>query len=182
MALRPCANRRNLIAVLTNRELISAFLGAVFAFVLAVAWDVIKDNRREVREERRALQLLRSEVAANIALLELIQEQLSKDSALAKENKELASPLPLLSTRSWESVHLAGALSDDRQQLAQELRETYLAVTIVNQRIQARETYRAMNQAMSNYGERRQVLNQILLESVQNVLDRFRTHMKQVGP
>lgn len=158
------------------------FSGAVFGFVFAVAWDVVKNNRREAREERRALQLLRSEVIANIALLELIQEQLSKDSELAKENKELVPPLPLLPTRAWESVHLAGGLSDDREQLAQELRETYLVVTILNQRIQARETYRAMNQAMSNYGARRQILNRDLLESVEKVLDRFRAHLKQLAP
>lgn len=67
----------NLLAVLSSRELISAFLGAVFALVLAVSWDLVKEWRGRSEIEVRARRLLRQEVKVNIELLEGAEKYLT---------------------------------------------------------------------------------------------------------
>lgn len=170
----------NLLAVLTSRELIAAFLGALFGFVFAAGWDLWKENRRHVLEGKRAVRLLRGEMIANVALLERARDYLTQDTELANADKgEIVVPLDYLSTRAWEAVSLAGDLTS-RLGFYDELEKTYLAAALLNQRIQARELYRATNQAMMGYSKRRAIINRDMLKSVETLLERFREHLNRL--
>lgn len=173
---------KNLIAVLTNRELISAFFGAVLGFMFAVTWDLVKDWRKQAGEEHRAMRLVRTEVMTNIELLEGAKKYLAKDTELAQENRELIAPLDPLSIRVWESVALAGTLPANRRSVFDEIGKTYVGAAILNQRIHARELYRAANKAMTRYNEHRGLINQNLMKDVERLLERFRDHLAKLTP
>jgi len=153
-------------------SLVGAVVGAVIGALLVAGWDLWKDARRRAEEKQKAARLLRGEFVTNIVFLERNKEHLLKDIEVAKERKEVVVPLASLSTRAWEAVQLAGALPE----FSEELEQTYAAVSILNQRIQARELYRATSQAMSNYDQRRTLINQDLLTAVEKLLEEFQKH------
>lgn len=158
--------------------IIASLLGAVVGALIVVAWDVWKERKQLGAEQQRGIRLLRGEVLANVAILDLNKDYLGKDIELAKENREIVVPVNLLSTRAWESVQLAGILSARHPGLLKELEQTYISASILNQRIQSRELYRVVSQAMSNYNERRALINRDLVTAVEKLLERFKGHLQ----
>ena len=156
--------------------IITSLFGAVVGVLLVATWDLWKDRRLRAEQHQKATRILQGEIVANMAFLERNREHLTKDIDLAKEQREIVVPLNLLSTRAWESVHIQGTLSPDHSELLKELEQTYISVSILNQRIQARELYRIVSQAMSNYHQRRVLINQDLLTATEKLLLRFQEH------
>jgi len=134
-----------------------------------------KDSRRSRSEEQRAQRLVLDEIETNIALLGEVRERLVDDNEAAKTNREVIAPPPQIPTESWRTVRLAGTLSS-ADDLAKEIGLTYHRLDILNQRIQAREMFRATNKALTGYNVARTSINNVLMKSVDDVLPRLESH------
>jgi hypothetical protein len=156
--------------------LIGALIGAVISFILLVAWDVYKDRQRKLTEEARATRLVAQEVEVNTLLLKEVRERLATDSEAGKQNREIIAPPPQALTDVWKTTVLAGTFSAPSDDLAKEIALTYHRLAILNQRLQAREMYRATNKALVGYHELRVQINDTLLKSIDELIPRLESH------
>jgi hypothetical protein len=156
-----------------------ALVATLLGFFFAAGWDVWKESRREVREQQRAARLVLDEIAINTDLLKALRNYLNRDTELSKTGQEVVSPPTRLAVEAWQTTRLAGSFSS-RLEFAAELAATYLHLTIINQRLQTRELFRATNQALTDYHLRRALINNDLADGLDYLIARLQKHRKEL--
>ena len=167
----------------TRAEFLHGVIATLVGFVFAVLWDMWKDCRRRATEQKRARRLVLDEIETNIALLTESRGVLLQDIEFAKQQKEVVAPPAQAPTEAWRTTRLAGSFAST-DELAREIGLTYHQLAILNQRLEAREMFRAMNKAMSGYSTSRTKINEGLVDYMGGVLTRLeghRTALKAAG-
>lgn len=167
-------------ADLTN--LIIALVSVVIGFGLAIGWDQYKATRDEKLELARAERSVSQEIAVNLGLIQSNLEMLNADIAAADRKEEVILPLDPFLLAAGQTAYLKGSLESNSMNLALHLRQIYSDLEIVNQRINARDLYRATNGAMSNFGIRRKAMNEDIkfrLEQLKPALNALAVELKQ---
>jgi hypothetical protein len=67
---------------MSSSSIISGGIGPTVAFLLAVAWDTLKDRRDIGRHDQAVIVAMRMELAANLPVVKNNQEQDPQDQAL----------------------------------------------------------------------------------------------------
>ena len=152
-----------------SAALIGAFFGSIFSFVLLVVWHAYLGRR----ERLRSVRLVREEVDANLALLASNQNALRQEIEGLGQGEHLLGALPQLTTEAWQTTLLTdGGQSKKLRPLAR----TYRRITILNQRLQARELFKATSQAIRNYNVQLIGINEVLLESGDKITEALTRH------
>jgi hypothetical protein len=154
--------------------LIGAIIGSIISFILLVAWDVYKDRYRKLIEEARADRLVAEELEVDAILLKEVRELLVGDTAVARnQQREIIQPPAQVLTDAWKTTVLAGSFAPSSKDLAKEIALTYHRLGVLNQRLQARESYRATNKALTGYHQLRAEINDTLVSSIDELLPRL---------
>ena len=149
--------------------------------MLAIGWDIWKDWRKDTREQERAELLLRDEMDTNVLLLEAMLRYLKLDTEAAKEQRLALDALPTLPVDAWQAIRQSGAFSPAASPVWKDIAATYHKIAVLNQRIQARELFKATSQALTRFAEQRGALNETLRENSEEILARLKEHRKMLA-
>jgi hypothetical protein len=143
---------------------------AIFAFVLAWIWDVIKSRRDARRRDKSVLVSARAEIDSLIATVTNNLNLVRSELELLEEDKSLVNPLDPVAGGFWEVVrtNLPESLIRDASALSQ-LTDVSRRTEQVSEMIRSREAFRVNNQAFSGltFG----------LKSYDGLLERFQEEL-----
>jgi hypothetical protein len=140
--------------------------GAILAFLLALAWDMVKYRRDIGHRDRSKVAAIRTELEMNLKVVEHNQRQVIEEIEKLTHRKRLLNPLEPLETSFWTLVKLnppraVVASRDLQENLQQVARLTFK----VQDTIHSRETFRTANhEAPSFY---------VMLDGYDKLLQRF---------
>jgi hypothetical protein len=155
--------------------LIGAVIGSILSFTLLVLWDIYK----RWRDGRRSVWLVREEVEANLALAPSIRNALAQEIEVTKDRMHIIGALPQFAIEAWQTTLVGGGFP--RNSKVTRLAGTYRRIVILNQKLQARELFKATNQAMSRFGEQLAVTDEALIEDIDKIADALRRHREELG-
>jgi hypothetical protein len=143
-------------------DFIQTLMSVLLGFGFAATWDVWKLRRQQVSDAKAASKNVRTEFAANVHSLQENVKMTTADSAAAREDKEVVAPLQRLSVAALESAIVRASIEPFSSALHLALMRAYQNAFVINNRIEFRELYRATNAAMSNFANRREMINDAL--------------------
>ena len=146
----------------------------VLGFVLAVAWDNIKEQRMESKEKGAIITMLKMEFAENCATINEDLVCIQETREARQNGKRNMAPLSLLKEDAWMSAKLRNKIFIRDTIDLMKLVNLYSFVHLVNERIQFRENYRISNQAASNYDDAIAILD----HDIEDVLNRMLSILK----
>ena len=173
-----------------RRILMDVFL-VVLGFLLAICWDVYKDYRTDQKERKAIILILKNETSSIYGSINTNLETIDANQKLLKENKEVLRPLIPLKIDGWTSAQLRNTVFLENTADLVRFVHLYTAISIANEKIKSRESYRMLGYITSDYLSRlskidldvKQCLEKTLplLKEAQDVLDRV-YNWKVEGP
>ena len=126
----------------------------LLGFGLGIAWDIIKDYRKEKAERESIVLMLQSELGSMFAAINTDLSVIDKNLLALNNKQEVLQPLLLLETNAWESAKLRNNIFIKNTGDLFKLINLYTTVYIINEKIKFRENYRVSNGVMPNYIEK----------------------------
>lgn len=134
------------------------------------------DVERQNKANNRAIVLLKNELSQNMATLNDVERLAKKNLLDLEENKVTVTPLTHFSFETWDYVRFSEAdflfISDTAD--FSKLRNCYLVLRILENKIRDREQYRLMSERNTNFKERSKSLDHNILDNIEVV----RNHIK----
>lgn len=161
--------------------MIETLLGVVVGFVLAIVWDIWKSYRETVAETKRAIRVITQEIGNNLHVLATNVALLKQDIAVADKGQEVVQALNFLSLAAGETEFLRGSLERKSRELAERVGNLYATAKRINDQIQARESYRITNGAMSNFAGRRKLINSMLIPVLEQHIEAFNDLLRSLA-
>jgi hypothetical protein len=161
---------------------IPSLIGILLGFALATSWDLWKTHRDQSEELFRAARAVYQELTANSESIKFNLSYLDTDISAAQSNSEVVPPMFNFVTTAGDTAYLKGSFEYRSVEMAVELRKIYSSLYFLNKRIEQREMYRFTNSAMSNFGTRRIILDQVIkteLVKQQELIDKFVAMLKE---
>jgi hypothetical protein len=91
---------------MSSSSIISGGIGPTIAFLLAVAWDTLKDRRDIGRHDQAVIVAIRMELAANLPVVKNNQEQVVEERERLAKGEWLLNPLEPLGAGFWNLAKL----------------------------------------------------------------------------
>jgi hypothetical protein len=139
----------------TWQSILSGGVVAIFAFGLAMTWDMVRFRRERRSRDLAIFTFTIAEIDALIGIAannhKLVEHELL---LLSKQNQSLLNPLDLIDSAFWNIIvtHTPHGLLTDPTALSK-VRRVARLTDQVGQMIRSREGFRAANQALSSFNE-----------------------------
>jgi hypothetical protein len=153
--------------LISPTELVTGGLLVIIGFVLAIAWDGWKDHRETTEQNKALNRVVASDLSVNKTHVEFVLKFLNAELEALKEGKSVVQPLPLLQDSFWEIVKLHPPSDLIESGRFEKLNKLMSVTSVVNDQIRSRENYRLQNGAMSNFAERMNMYDRLLIEQIQ---------------
>ncbi|HEY3960378.1 MAG TPA: hypothetical protein VGL68_07700 [Solirubrobacteraceae bacterium] len=162
-----------------SSSIISGGTVAIIAFLLAAAWDTLKDKRNVGRRDHAMLTAIQRELAANLLIVNHKQEQITQELEQLSKGTWLLNPLEPLDIGFWNFARLNLPRSIMIDTPAVESLQRVARLTLnVNDIVRSREEFRIANQASPTFrmklGGYDTLLRKLQAELIQALLDAAR--------
>lgn len=148
----------------TWQSILSGGIVAMFAFSLAMAWDVLRSRREQKQRDDAVLTFAKTEIDALLGIVQNNQKLVERELQLLRnKNKLLQNPLDTVDSGFWDivKVQTPQVLLRDAETLSK-IRDVSRRTDQVAQMIRSRESFRAANQALSSFAEQMMKYDQLL--------------------
>jgi hypothetical protein len=161
---------------MSSGSIIGGGIGPTVAFLLAVAWDTLKDRRDIGRHDQAVIVAMRMELAANLPVVEKNQSDVTEELERLPRGESLLNPLEPLEAGFWNLAKLntPKSISTNTDSLANLQRVARLTFQ-VNEVIRSREAFRIGSQESPTFktklGGYDQLLHRLQAELVDAISD-----------
>ncbi len=148
----------------TWQSILGGGVVAIFAFALAMAWDVIRFRREQRQRDRAVLQCALAEIDTLLGILQnnlnLVEKELS---LISDKQKMLLNPLDPVTSGFWDlvKIHMPQAFLGNADVLSR-ISNASRRTEQIAQMIRSREAFRISNQALSSLLQQMEKYDQLL--------------------
>jgi len=168
---------KKLLVRLWEKDWFIALWSGVAVTIIGVAftmrWETHRMRSESLERDRIMMNAIHEELLANKKSAEQNLAWLQHELEILSQDKVISQPLVLMKTGFWDlaKVNLSRELLvDDR---LERLRNLGFLTEYVNEAIRSRENYRIHNEGMSNYRDRLQTTDELLVSNLQDLLERI---------
>ncbi len=149
---------------------LAGVIATIIGFILTMLWDTFKLSRESKKREKTVLSTVKEELINNLSILQYNQTLLQRELELVDDNKRLVAPLNILQSGFWDLVKINLPKKLTKEDTLIKIRTVAQLTDLMNETIRSRENFRIHNMALSGYGSRIKLYDEILLENIGNLL------------
>ena len=157
--------------------LVAGSLATAFGFTLTIIWDVYKYYRDSNIKDKAVSLALRHEIEANIDILRSNKILIKQELDIIKSGSVVVDPLTPLHNSMWSVVaqNIPKKLIKNSKTL-ESLRDATNGIMLISEAISSRENYRINNSSMTNFNNRLEIYDGIILKNINTLLG----HLEQL--
>lgn len=163
--------------------LISGIFATIIGFGLTMIWDIKKIHREDKQRNVAVLSAGKEECIANINILKGNRNLLEQELTILNDKKFIVMPLLLLQTGFWDllKTNIPDILVNEPELLSK-IRAITQATDGINELIRSREIYRLHNHAYSNYFDRTELYDNLVIQAGDKLLESLEYIMTSLYP
>lgn len=147
-------------------DILAGGLIAIFAFCLAVAWDVWRLKKVQGHRDEAVLRALRAELHTNARRLAVDLARLAEELALLPKDRHLVEPLSTLATSAMRLAQINPPEALLRAERLVVLTKISDLLDETNEQIQSRELYRLAGATHSNFKDAMKIRDDLLVAKI----------------